>query len=266
MLADFVFQSAKLVENRNSAERKTRFIGNVQHTLIYLILSILCTIYYFSVWVLVLTLALSFFHFAIDFSKSNIFIKWPSQKHNFLIFIGDQFLHFSLLILCWYIYCRNFSTAIIFTITLKSKLINFINSCLGNLTYNQKILLSLCLIVTALWAVGIGIRAYFDYLKYKPNKNALKQGFDVSKIFAPSHVKLEGGFIIGILERLFIICAVILKMEQIIGFMLATKSIARFKKFDDDYFVESFIIGSLISFISAIIIGVIIRSLKIISY
>lgn len=73
--------------------------------------------------------------------------------------------------------------------------------------------------------------------------------------------------IIGILERLFIICAIVLgiaqntQMVQIIGFVLATKSVARFKEFDDRDFVEYFIIGSFISFTSAILIGVAIRAL-----
>lgn len=55
-------------------------------------------------------------------------------------------------------------------------------------------------------------------------------------------------------------------MPLVIGFILTVKSVARLKKFDDDRFVEIFIIGSFISFISAIIIGYIIKSLNVIPY
>ena len=269
LLADFVFQSNKLVELRNSDEKKIRLTSNLKHASRYFVLSILCILFFFSYFgaaLALLALTVSLFHFVVDFSKSAVFAKWPSQKHNFLFFVVDQILHISSIILSLYLFFELFSTTKLLKITLISELVNFINLFLGNLSYNQKILISLCLVVTALPAVGIGIKAFFDYLRCKTNKSTLKQGFDVSKIFTPRQVKLEGGYIIGMLERLFIICAIVLKMEQIIGFMLATKSIARFKKFDDDYFVESFIIGSLISFISAIIIGIIIRSLEIIPY
>ncbi|MEL7568214.1 MAG: hypothetical protein AAGU27_25530, partial [Dehalobacterium sp.] len=70
----------------------------------------------------------------------------------------------------------------------------------------------------------------------------------------------SGGFIIGLLERTFIMIAIIFGLpNEIIGFALATKSIVRFKKFDDDRFVEYFIIGTLISYTSAIIIGKLIQ-------
>ena len=65
----------------------------------------------------------------------------------------------------------------------------------------------------------------------------------------------NGGFIIGILERTFILVIMILNQPSIIGFVLAVKSVARFKKLEDENFAEYFIIGTFISFIIAIIGG-----------
>ena len=70
-----------------------------------------------------------------------------------------------------------------------------------------------------------------------------------------------GGFTIGVLERSIIILALLLRQEGLIGFLLAVKSIARFKKFNDDCFIEYFIIGSSLSLLAAIVAGWVIRGL-----
>jgi len=128
------------------------------------------------------------------------------------------------------------------------------------LTYQQKILLALILLVVGLWGIGIFIRIFFNYLQFKPYKKLINSGFQISHIKNEAGAQ-DGGLYIGIFERLLIICSIVFLKPEIIGFVLTTKSIARFKKFDDDAFVEKFIIGSFISFISAILIGILIKSL-----
>ena len=48
---------------------------------------------------------------------------------------------------------------------------------------------------------------------------------------------------------------------MMIGFILTIKSVVRFKKLSNDSFAEYFIIGTFLSFIPAILCGVIIKSL-----
>lgn len=69
----------------------------------------------------------------------------------------------------------------------------------------------------------------------------------------------NGGFIIGILERIFIVISIIIDYPMMIGFVLTVKSVARFKKLSNDSFAEYFIIGTFLSFIPAILVGLIIK-------
>jgi hypothetical protein len=136
---------------------------------------------------------------------------------------------------------------------------------ISTLSFYNKLSLTAFLIISGTWCVGIFIRTFFNWLKYKNFKSAVNLNIQLwHKSF--TNGTEDGGFIIGLLERLFIICSIVLKIPEVIGFVLATKSIARFKKFDDDSFVETFIIGSFLSFICAIIIGVIIKNIHLYPY
>ena len=239
---DFILQNNKIVETRYSVKNlKTRMLGNVKHVLIHLVILLILTLYFLSL---------------------KIVLKWPFYSYSLLIFIADEVLHFITIALTSYWVSINFSN--------KYYLRNFIKTLFPfkistNITFEQKILLALVLLVIGLWGIGIAIRIFFNYLQFKPYKKLINNGFQINHIKDNSGAQ-DGGLYIGIFERLFIICSIVLLKPEIIGFVLTTKSIARFKKFDDDAFVEKFIIGSFISFISAIIIGILIKSLKIMTY
>lgn len=124
--------------------------------------------------------------------------------------------------------------------------------CPTQLTYQNRLLIAIFLFIIGLWGVGKFIALLID---------------SISKTGGPKSPEiLKAGFLIGILERFFIICSIVLGMPQVIGFVLAVKSVARLSKFDDDRFVEIFIIGNFISFIAAIIVGAIIKNLAIVPY
>lgn len=120
------------------------------------------------------------------------------------------------------------------------------------LTYQNKLLIAIFLFIIGLWGVGKFIALLIDSLNKAGDPKSTET--------------LRAGFIIGILERFFIICAILLGMSQVIGFVLAVKSVARLSKLNEDCFVEIFIIGNFISFVAAIIIGAIIKNLDILPY
>lgn len=62
------------------------------------------------------------------------------------------------------------------------------------------------------------------------------------------------GKAIGILERLLIFPLCLLDKYEVIGFVLAAKSLARFKEFDKQNFAERYLIGTLASIGSTIIL------------
>lgn len=77
----------------------------------------------------------------------------------------------------------------------------------------------------------------------------------------------SAGKIIGILERVLIFTFMIIGQYEAIGFLIAAKSIYRFtdlKSSSERKFSEYVLIGTLLSFIIAILVGIIIR--KLISY
>ncbi|MCK4261248.1 MAG: hypothetical protein KAX49_19905 [Halanaerobiales bacterium] len=66
----------------------------------------------------------------------------------------------------------------------------------------------------------------------------------------------HAGTLIGILERLLILTILLLSGGlniSVIGFLLGTKSLARFKKFDNQEFVEYFIVGTMTSVLFALV-------------
>ncbi|PXY43426.1 DUF3307 domain-containing protein [Flavobacterium hydrophilum] len=74
----------------------------------------------------------------------------------------------------------------------------------------------------------------------------------------------NAGNYIGILERLFVVCFILTGHFEAIGFLLAAKSIFRFgdlKEAKDRKLTEYVMIGTLISFGIAILIGLIVQSL-----
>lgn len=260
---DFIFQSNKILETRYSIKcRRTRILGNVHHVLKHLLILFVLTLYFLSLKVILAILILSVIHFLIDCIKSEIVVEWPFYSFSLLLFLADQVLHFLTIALTAHWVSINFINRYYLNALIKM-LIPF--RIIIMITYKQRILLAIILLVIGLWVVGIFIRIFFNYLQFKPYKKLINNGFQISHIYNNTGAQ-DGGLYIGIFERLFIICSIVLLKPEIIGFVLTTKSIARFKKFDDDAFVEKFIIGSFISFISAIIIGILIKKLLIVPY
>lgn len=68
------------------------------------------------------------------------------------------------------------------------------------------------------------------------------------------------GELIGIIERLLILTFVIAQNYEAVAFIVAAKSIARFSALDDKDFAEYYLIGTLLSVIVAVTVGVIIVS------
>lgn len=265
--ADFILQSDSIANMRNNYNMKIFLRGNFFHFLIVLITMYICTLYYlynyFSFYLIRCIFYIAILHFFIDLNKSFLISTRPVLKYNIFCFIFDQIVHiiviyiFSILIsinLSGYKFSINLFKSILFS-NIKVKDIN--------LTYNEKLVFSAFLFIVAVWGVGIFINLFSKELKNKKFISTISKGDKIEDNFLCNTGALKGGYLIGILERIFIIIAIVLLKPEFIGFVLTTKSIARFKKFDDDSFVEYFIIGTFISFICAILLGVAIKNLNI---
>lgn len=262
---DFLFQKESIIKLRYSKGIVKQLKGNEMHALVYLIITLLCSLYYFSFNSLLFILVLTASHFTIDFVKSIIVSKNSLRQYSISIFLVDQFLHLSAIITAS-AYISNHYTppSILNPVIIGIKGLLPLQGVV--LTYSMKVFLTMILILVDLWGVGVFIRLFFNYLKYKSPEVKYKKNIESGIIIIPQQNggTRDGGFLIGILERLFIITSIVLLKPEFIGFVLTAKSIARFKKFDDDSFVEIFIIGTFISFITAIFTGIIIKKLNII--
>ena len=129
---------------------------------------------------------------------------------------------------------------------------------LAGLPNADRILCVAAVALAGLWGTGAGIRVYFaDRNRGAPHRcprlrmvtsvNGPRRRAAVSPL---ASWKGRSSFL-----------AFLLRQEGLIGFLLAVKSIARFKKFNDDCFIEYFIIGSSISLLAAIVAGWVIRGL-----
>ena len=69
------------------------------------------------------------------------------------------------------------------------------------------------------------------------------------------------GRLIGMLERIFIFLLVIFNQYAAIGFIIAAKGVTRFKELENRNFAEYILIGTLLSALSAVLIGLLVRFL-----
>jgi hypothetical protein len=68
------------------------------------------------------------------------------------------------------------------------------------------------------------------------------------------------GATIGILERLLIVVFVLTRTDVAIGFVVAAKTLARFRQLDDREFAEYYLLGTLASVAVAIVTGLAARA------
>ena len=69
------------------------------------------------------------------------------------------------------------------------------------------------------------------------------------------------GQIIGVLERMVMLTLVMLGQWSALGFVLTAKSVARFKELEDKAFAETYLVGTLTSFLVAGASGLLLRAL-----
>lgn len=263
-IADFLIQTEKVVTLKSSSDWKLCLKGNAIHAGIYLLVLTISVVYYWSTVMFCIVIIISLFHFLIDFIKSSAILRKPFRRYSINIFLIDQVCH--LLVIYFSLFLINMNPSVSMPMKMMiERVISSFNSSADNLTYNQRLILFLILFVIGLWGIGIFIRLFFKGMTLKPYEKALNLKMDLSVLETKNDTN-NGGYIIGILERLIVVISILTNVPLLIGFALAAKSVARTKLFEDSSFGEQYIIGTFISFISAIIIGYICKALNIFPY
>ncbi|PCH71223.1 MAG: hypothetical protein COC06_02220 [Bacteroidales bacterium] len=223
VLGDFVFQPDKWVLDKKHKKQKSRFL--YYHLLTHLLTTSALLEFNITHWPIVTTIILS--HFLIDLVKLNL----EDNKHGKLYFILDQIAHLTVIGLLVYIY--------------EPYKVNF------EILYTDQSLILILAILCVTYVSAIFMKLIMSYWLLEDNSNdSLK----------------HAGKYIGILERLFVFGFIILNQWSAIGLLIAAKSVFRFgdlSRAKDRKLTEYILIGTLLSFGLALLIGIIyLRAIK----
>lgn len=219
LLGDFLLQPTSWVLDKESKKHKSVYL--YIHTLVHGVLALLFIGEIQFVWFAIL---LALLHGFIDFLK----LYFQKKKTKRTWFLLDQILHVVVII--------------------------------GISLYYTNTSLELSLLDTKFWMLLTGI-----ILLTKPTSIIIK---NIISIWTPENKNNEdnslqnAGNYIGILERLFVFCFILTGHFEAIGFLLAAKSIFRFgdlKDAKDRKLTEYVLIGTLISFGIALVVGLLVQ-------
>jgi len=215
VLTDFLLQTKKM------ATSKLKLKINSLHCLILFVTSSVFLMNMLTIKALILLLVISVMHGLIDFGKASIEEKADGQW-NWFLFSLDQLLH----ILTLFIILGLFYPSVIQLCILKfSNIMNSIN---------------IFKIAVFFFAISFG-GSFFTA--------SVCAGFKPSEQTDNSLDK--AGRYIGILERIIVSASILIGRYEIIGFLIAAKSIIRHQEKNEKAFAEYFLIGTFTSFIWA---------------
>lgn len=173
-----------------------------------------------------LTLIISIFHWLIDGIKCSL--KKQFANADTTLFFADQFIHIVSLIIIWGFYhgvIKEIQQALVMPF----------------ITYNMSLVLLGYVLV--MWPVGFAMQF------------ALK---GIAKTTRTANVEnLEhGGKLIGLFERMIILTLVLLGEYSAIGFLITGKSIIRFASQGENLRSEYVLVGTMMSYALAILVGI----------
>ena len=219
VLGDFVLQPLKGVLDKQKRKHKSPFL--YIHVLIHALLVFTLLQFQWSLWPVVVIIAVT--HFFIDLTKLNLDGRVPEPW----LFLLDQIAH--LAVIAGLVYA-------------------FYSPDLQHGLIEPKYLLLSLGVVSTTFAAAILIQILLSKWKVVEDD--------------PHSSLKNAGKYIGMLERLLIFVFVILQQWLAIGFLLAAKSVFRFgdlSRAKDRKLTEYILIGTLLSFGVAVLIGLVCR-------
>lgn len=220
-ITDFVLQSDKMVMEKNSKSWKSAYL------LLHILITFLTALFFTRN--LIFSIFVSIFHYFIDILKVELTNKKKWNEIKRLTF--DQFLHILSILISWYF------------ITFYN--INFGIDLANKLMRNNHFILYLLSYILVVFP--------YSYVVKMSTIPFFTKEMDTNTVS-------NAGKYIGIFERILIITFIYLGELSSIGFLIAAKSILRFTD-NDKKQTEYVLIGSLISYVLAIITAIIIRQI-----
>lgn len=228
VIVDFIIQPEKWVKHKFRYKIKSKYL--YFHTFLT---GMLTYIAFGSRHAFLMTIIVTISHFVLDLGKSY------NKKDTISIFFLDQVLHLFVIIICWLVYTMQFKALI------QNSTSQFYN-------FNTILVITAYIIIT------------------------LPSSIIIAKLTKEWHSEVYGtkgdgslknvGKWIGIIERFLVLTFSIIGKYEVIGFLLAAKSVFRFNELKDTKDrkrTEYILIGTLISFTISIILGIAVNYLLI---
>ena len=211
LIADFVLQ------NNDLARRKSSVKHTLTHSLIVCVVSLLFLIGLWSLRALCLVLFISFLHGIIDYIKAKLVAKLDSDWY-WILFTGDQILHILIIILGLSLFYPLFGLAI---------------SQKAQVIYDSVPLYRIFSFALLLTVGG----SYFTAAICKKFTGKVNNQ-DIGESLQ------DAGKYIGVLERIIVAASILSGRYELIGFLIAAKSIIRHGEQSNKGFTEYFLIGT----------------------
>ncbi|CAG9623705.1 DUF3307 domain-containing protein [Sutcliffiella rhizosphaerae] len=273
LIADFYLQTEKMVRNKKEYLK----LHLLHHTIVTFI--VLLFVYFmqgdgFLFEVIIPTGFIVFVHGIVDIGKMKL-------EHNSLffqeknawklsLFIGDQLLHILSILLICMIFIKVDLYELFHYILLSLNLWEGARPEHGlfNSMLFLIIMFILCTTVTG-HIIRIMLGSLTRHLSLFEGKytlrdmavspNSEKNMTEEYTYMVMKHQDLSRGKVIGYLERLLVVSLILMGSFSAVGFIVAAKSLTRFKQMDDRDWAEYFLLGTLTSFLFAILIGIMLK-------
>lgn len=234
LLADFVFQTHRLVEQKKRGKFFAYFVHGLTHYLSAIILvSFFLAGSGLSLRTHAVILALTLVHLLIDLAKIRLTQK-TILNDGANAYVADQLLHFA-------------SVALAAWLLAPGLPLTEVAAPLGQgRALPTKLLFIPVIYLGVIFGGGYLIRALTRPLAKSINLEQPEKGGEPMQ---------NAGLYIGWLERFLLLTALLLQSPGTAGLILAAKAIARYPEFKSEHFAEYFLIGTLLSFSIAVLGG-----------
>ncbi|HHZ11545.1 MAG TPA: DUF3307 domain-containing protein [Acholeplasmataceae bacterium] len=227
ILGDYTFQPLSLSEKKKESLKYVAL-----HSLIYAFLAFLASLLIkVTVFKIVFPLIILVSHFLIDWLRIWFDRKFPDVRFRFASFFVDQLLHILLLFLLTKDFVPEDSSR------LGVRFYGWLTRIIAPLSIDQFLKIALAYLII-LQPASIFIKHFFN-LVFRKDLCAEEES--------------QAGSVIGKLERLVILTLGIMGLHTAIALVFTAKSIARFKQLEERGFAERYLIGTLLSFLIAIL-------------
>lgn len=222
LLTDYTFQTDKKAKEKNREGFKSKFLK--WHVLVAFFISLILS---FQVTFILGAAAIALTHWFIDGIK--IYINKNKFLGRFAYFI-DQLLHLFFIVTIVFLFDRFFEL-----------------NPVVNIAFNSKYLVMIAGFLFCTKPANIFIKEIFKFYNISIRKNG-----------EPDNELPNAGKLIGIIERLLILVFILINQFEAVGFLIAAKSLLRFRD-NESLKTEYVLIGTMLSFASALAIGLIIN-------